>query len=242
MDIIEALKKVKEKIDNSAIKSGKNPSDIKLVAVSKTVELPRIIEAIQAGVDILGENRVQEAKNKILNLKSQFPPPTPPFNKGGIKGGVEWHLIGHLQKNKAKTAVQLFDLIHSVDSIALAEELDKQARKIGKQQRILVQVKLADETTKHGVLEKDLVDLLEKIVDMNNLKLEGLMTMPPFFEDPEKTRSYFRRLREIRDKFEKKGLHLPELSMGMSNDFEVAIEEGATMIRVGTAIFGERNY
>jgi hypothetical protein len=136
--------------------------------------------------------------------------------------------------------VQLFDLIHSLDSVALAEELNKRCGQIGKKQGVLVQVKLSDEPTKHGILEKDLMMLLEKINTLENLKLEGLMTMPPFFEDPEKTRPYFKRLREIRDEAEKKGFHLPELSMGMSHDFEIAIQEGATMVRIGTAIFGER--
>ncbi len=240
MKIAEALKVVRKKINDSALKAGRNPEDVKLVAVSKNVELHRIIEAVTAGVTILGENRVQEARDKILNLKSQITPPTPPLTKGGMKGGVEWHLIGSLQKNKAKIAVQLFDLIHTIDSIGLAEEVNKQAEKINKIQSILVQVKLSEEETKHGVLEKDLLSLLEKITRLKNLKLEGLMTIPPFFEDPENTGPYFKRLREIRNKAEQKGFRLPELSMGMSNDFGVAIEEGATMVRIGTAIFGER--
>jgi len=225
MQIREALKAVHERISNSALKAGRDPQEITLVAVTKAVESSRIIDAIEAGLRIFGENRVQEAREKISNLKSQI---------------TEWHLIGNLQTNKAKTAVQLFDLIHSVDSVKLAEEVNKQAEKIGKIQRVLVQVKLSEEETKHGISEGDLILLLERIRNLNNLKLEGLMTMPPFFEDPEMTRPYFKRLREIRDVAEKKGFSLPELSMGMSNDFEVAIEEGATMVRIGTAIFGER--
>jgi hypothetical protein len=227
--IAEALKVVQERINNCAIKTGRNPKEIKLVAVSKTIELPRIIEAVKAGVTILGENRVQEAREKITNYKLQI-----------TNYKVEWHLIGNLQKNKAKIAIQLFDLIHSLDSIGLAEELNKRCEQIGKQQRVLVQIKLSEEPTKHGVLEKDLMELLEKVNSLKNLKLEGLMTMPPFFEDPEETRPYFKRLREIRDEMKKKGFHLPELSMGMSHDFEIAIQEGATMVRIGTAIFGER--
>ncbi len=229
MGTAEAVKAVRKRINNAALKAGRNPADIKLVAVTKNVELPQIIEAVKAGVTILGENRVQEAQKKILNFKFQI---------SNLR--VEWHLIGSLQKNKAKYAVQLFDLIHTIDSIGLAEEVNKQAEKVGKIQRVLVQVKLSEEETKHGALEKDLIGLLENFFSMGNLKLEGLMTMPPFFESPEKTMPYFKRLREIKDKAEKREFHLPELSMGMSNDFEVAIEEGATMVRIGTAIFGER--
>ncbi|MCL0030137.1 YggS family pyridoxal phosphate-dependent enzyme, partial [Thermodesulfovibrionales bacterium] len=155
--------------------------------------------------------------------------------------GISWHLVGHLQKNKAKYAVQLFDLIHTIDSVELAEEIDRQAEKRGKIQRVLAQVKLSKEEAKHGVLPKDLMHLLEKIKALGNLKLEGLMTMPPFFEDTEEARPYFKRLLEVRNELEKMGFILPELSMGMSNDFEVAIEEGATMVRIGTALFGERS-
>lgn len=229
MGIAEALKEVKERINNSTVKAGRSPDDIKLVAVSKTIELKRIIEAVKAGVSILGENRVQEARDKISNFKSQIP---------NLR--IQWHLIGNLQKNKAKTAVQLFDLIHSVDSTKLTEELNKHAREIRKKQRVLVQVKLSNEATKHGVLEKDLLELLEKVTGMENLRLEGLMTMPPFFEAPEKTRPYFRKLKQLAEIASEKGFPVNELSMGMSNDFEVAIEEGATIVRIGTAIFGER--
>ena len=231
MDLAEAIQAVQDRIDNSALKTGRNPDGIKLVAVSKTVELNRIIEAVKAGATIFGENRVQEAREKISNIKYQI-----------SNRKIQWHLIGNLQKNKAKIAVRLFDLIHSVDSIALAEELDKQAHKSGKKQRILLQVKLSDETAKRGIPEQDLMGLLQKVGDMDNLKLEGLMTMPPFFDDPERTRPYFRRLRRIADNIIEKGFHINELSMGMTNDFEVAVEEGSTIVRVGRAIFGERNY
>lgn len=234
------LKTVNEKVSRSAVKTGRDPQDIKLVAVTKTIDLPEIIEAVKAGVLILGENRVQEAEKKVKSYELRVTPPAPPLSKGGVKGGVEWHLIGHLQKNKVKTAVRLFDLIHTIDSFDLADEVNKQAKNISKKQRVLLQVKLSDEATKHGALEKDMVKLLEAVSNMQNLKLEGLMTIPPFFDDPEQSRPYFRRLREIRDEASAKGLNLPGLSMGMSNDFEVAIEEGATMVRIGTAIFGER--
>jgi pyridoxal phosphate enzyme (YggS family) len=226
--IAETLKRVLERIHRAAAKTGRNPDDIKLVAVTKTIELSGIIETINAGAHILGENRVQEAQKKIQDARFRMQ-----------DKDIEWHLIGHLQTNKAKTAVQLFDLIHSVDSTSLAEELNKQAEKIGKQQRVLVEVKLSDEPAKHGVSENGMIELLKKISDMENLKLEGLMTMPPFFDNPEDTRQYFRKLRELRDKAAAVGFNLPELSMGMSNDFEVAIEEGATMIRIGTAIFAD---
>lgn len=240
MGIRERLAAVTEKIYSSAHKAGRDPKDIKIVAVTKTVEIPEIIDAVKNGVSILGENRVQEAQKKISNCKLQITPPTPPLSKGEMPGGVEWHLIGHLQMNKAKYAVGLFDLIHTIDSAELAEKLNGQAEKKGKMQRVLVQVKLSEEAAKHGVGEKDLMDLIEKISVMKNLRLEGLMTMPPYFEDIEKVRPYFRRLRELRNEAEKKGLKLNELSMGMSHDFEIAIQEGATMVRIGTAIFGER--
>ena len=227
--LIENASNILKKISHAAMRAGRSPDEVKLIAVTKTVGIETIKEAIDAGLRIFGENRVQEAQKKISDLKFEI-----------SNSNIEWHLIGHLQKNKAKYAVQLFDLIHTVDSIELAEELNKQAEKIGKIQRVLVQVKLSEEETKHGISEKGLLPVIERIKSLNNLKLEGLMTMPPFFEDPEKARPYFRRLREIRDNAERNGFNLPELSMGMSNDFEVAIEEGATMVRIGTAIFGER--
>ena len=240
MRITENLKAVKEKINNSSIQSERDPRGIKLVAVTKTVGLPEIMEAVNAGVLIIGENKVQEAKEKITNYKLQITSPVPPLGKGVIHGGVEWHFIGSLQKNKVRTAVQLFDLIHSVDSISLAEEINRQALTAAKKQRVLIQVKLSDEAAKHGVMEEELIELVEGFDKMSNIKLEGLMTIPPLFDDPELVRPYFRRLREIRDNLSATGYHLSELSMGMSNDFEIAIEEGATMVRIGTAIFGER--
>lgn len=239
--LIKNASDILKRMSHAAMRSGRSPEDVRLVAVTKTVGIETVKEAVDAGLRIFGENRVQEAQKKISDLKSQVPPLLPPLIRGGSIGGVEWHLIGHLQKNKAKYAVQLFDLIHTVDSVELAEELNKQAEKIGKMQRILVQVKLSEEEAKHGVSEKELMPLLEKIKGLQNLKLEGLMTMPPYFEDAEKARPYFKRLRAIKDEAERCGFKLPELSMGMSDDFEVAIEEGATMVRIGTAIFGERS-
>lgn len=230
MGIAEAFKAVQERINNSAVKAGRNFDNIKLVAVTKTIELQRIVEAVNAGVLILGENRVQEAQKKVKSDELRV-----------MSNKIQWHLIGNLQKNKAKTAVQLFDLIHSLDSVNLAETLNKHSQLIEKKQRVLVQVKFSVEGTKHGISEENLMELLEKINGMENIKLEGLMTMPPFFENPEKTRHYFSRLRQLADKASEQGFSVNELSMGMSNDFEIAIKEGATMVRIGTAIFGKRN-
>ena len=232
------IKNIYRRISHAAMRVERDPCDVKLIAVTKTVDTERIKEAIDWGLRIFGESRVQEAKEKISDLKSQLNPPFPPFNKGGWGGLlIEWHLIGHLQKNKAKTAVQLFDLIHSIDSTELAEELNNYAEKAGKIQRVLIQVKLSEEETKHGIGEEDVMNLIDAVIKMKNLKLEGLMIMPPYFDNPEMARPYFRELRELRDNAKRLGYKLPELSMGMTNDFEIAIEEGATMVRIGTGIF-----
>ena len=212
-----------------AMKADRSPDEVKLIAVTKTVGTEAIREAVDSGVRAFGENRVQEAKKKILSEKIK-----------GLSEKLEWHLIGHLQKNKAKDAVQLFDLIHTVDSVELADELNRQAERIKKIQRVLVQVKLSEEDTKHGMSEAGLMNLFERIKEMKHLDLQGLMTIPPFFEDISRVIPFFRRLKALRDEAEKTGLALPELSMGMSHDYEAAIQEGATMVRVGTAIFGER--
>jgi pyridoxal phosphate enzyme (YggS family) len=227
--LLENIKSIFRKMSSAAVRSGRSPFDVKLIAATKTVGIERIREAAELGLRAFGENKVQEAKEKILNLESHsnYEP--------------EWHMIGHLQKNKANAAVELFDMIQSVDSIGLAEEINKYANKQGKTQRVLVQVKLSEEETKYGVARKDLPDLIEAISEMKNLKLEGLMTIPPFFDSPEMTRPYFRELRELRGRTESESIRLPELSMGMTNDFEVAILEGATMVRIGTGIFGERS-
>jgi pyridoxal phosphate enzyme (YggS family) len=225
----DKLRQIKELIDKAAIGCGRDPASIRLVAVSKTVALERVEEAIEAGITDLGENYVQEAREKIHHLSS-YP--------------VSWHFIGHLQTNKAKYAVRLFDLIHSVDSLKLAKELDKQAKKYAKIQPILIQVNVAEEASKSGVSVENTRQLITGIQSLNNLALRGLMTMPPYFYAPEKVRPYFKALRLLRDKIETEGIareSIPELSMGMTGDFEVAIQEGATIVRVGTAIFGERN-
>lgn len=227
--IFENIREVCRIISRGAMKADRSPDEVRLVVVTKTVGVKAIQEAVDSGMRLFGENRVQEAKKKILSDEIQAMPER-----------LEWHLIGHLQKNKAKDAVLLFDLIHSVDSIDLAAELDRQAEKIGKIQRILVQVKLSEEETKNGVSDKQLPELLSKIALLKHLRLEGLMTIPPYLENVSDVVPYFRRLRELRDRAEKDGFTLPELSMGMSHDYEAAIEEGATMVRIGTAIFGER--
>jgi len=227
--LLENLKNIYRKISSASIRSGRNPFDVKLIAVTKTVAMDKIKEAIDLGLRIFGENRVQEAKHKIADCRLQI-----------VDCKLEWHMIGHLQKNKAKTAIQLFDLIHSLDSIELAKELNKYSERESKIQRVLIEVKLSGEETKYGVVRENLMDLIESVSRMNNLKLEGLMTMPPFFDNPEMARPFFKGLRELRDNAEKSGYKLPELSMGMTNDFEIAILEGATMVRVGTGIFGER--
>jgi PLP dependent protein len=216
--------RVKERVERAALVSGRDPRDIKLVAVSKTVEPARIREAIEAGASILGENYVQEAQKKIEVMGRP----------------VAWHFIGHLQSNKAKVGVQLFDVIHSLDSVHLAEELNRRAVQAGRMLQVLIEVNLAREASKFGTEEERLFALARKVTELDHLSLEGLMTMPPFFETPEESRPYFVELRRWKEKMEREGIPIRELSMGMSNDFEVAIEEGATYVRVGTAIFGSR--
>jgi len=220
---------VRKRIAQAAKRAGRSSGDVRLIAVSKGVEAEALREALSAGLREFGESRIQAAKLKIASPGLISP-----------ESGAVWHLIGHLQRNKARTAVELFDVIQSVDSSELAEMLNRHAGEKGKRQRILVQVKLSGEESKYGVSEDRIMGSLGKICRMENLIVEGLMTIPPFFEDPELSRPYFRKLREIRKKAGSAGFDLKELSMGMSGDFEVAVEEGATMVRVGTAIFGER--
>jgi pyridoxal phosphate enzyme (YggS family) len=227
MSIAENLKTVMDRIASAAKRAGRAPSSVGLVVVTKTVDAEKIREATAAGASILGENRVQEAKEKIEKL-------------GQI---AHWHLIGRLQTNKAKYAVKLFGLIHSVDNLELAKELDKQAAKINKVQDVLIEVNIAGEAAKAGVAMERTVNLIREAAKLKNISIRGLMTMPPYSENPEDSRPYFRKLRELAVRIRKEdipGVSLQELSMGMSGDFEVAVEEGATMVRVGTAIFGER--
>ena len=215
---------VRERIEKAAKRVGRDPKEIKLVAVSKTVDLARIKEAIDAGVSILGENYIQEAQKKIEALGRP----------------VAWHFIGHLQSNKAKSAVHLFDMIHSLDSPHLAVELNRRAAQAERILKVLIEVKLSEEVTKFGTEEEGVLALAGRVLQLDHLFLEGLMTMPPYFEVPEMSRPYFVRLRSLKERMAKEGMPVKELSMGMSNDFGIAIEEGATSIRVGTAIFGHR--
>jgi pyridoxal phosphate enzyme (YggS family) len=227
--IRDNLLRVLERIDRAATRAGRDPMEITLVAVSKTVEIARIKEAIEAGVTTLGENYVQEAREKIEE----------------IGHGIQWHMVGHLQSNKAKYAVTLFDYIHSIDGVSLARQIDRRAEQRERGVRALVEVNLSGETSKFGIGSEGAIDLIQQVAALKHISIEGLMTMPPFFDEPEKARPYFIKLRELRDRIRKEGIEgvrMDELSMGMSGDFEAAIEEGATMVRVGTAIFGERKY
>jgi len=226
----ERLDQVREKIEGGARRCGREPKEITLVAVSKTQPVSVVREALGVGVTDVGENRVQEAESKIAALGNQ---------------PARWHLIGHLQGNKARRAVKLFSVIHTLDSVSLADRLERACVEEDRAELpVLIQVDLSGEVTKAGVPATELSELVKSVNQCSRLCIQGLMTLPPFFEDAERVRPFFRRLRELRDELQTAG-HFGdgrgELSMGMSYDFEVAIEEGATIVRVGTAIFGERN-
>lgn len=228
MELQANIARVQERIAAACNRCGRRPEDVKLVAVSKTVSPDRIRQAYEAGLRDFGENRVQEASEKRPALSDLT---------------VTWHLIGHLQTNKARPARELFHWIHSVDSLRLAAKLDKAALCSGDRLQIMLEVNLGDESTKFGARESEVIELAGQVCQFETLELRGLMTVPPFFDDPERVRPIFRRLRELAKKIE--STHTPyvslkDLSMGMSHDFEVAIEEGATIVRVGTAIFGDR--
>jgi PLP dependent protein len=216
-DVRENCRRILDRIQNAAVKSGRDPSSVQLIAVTKKVSIEQIREAVAAGVSQVGENRLQEAlpKREVL---ADLP--------------LTWHFIGHLQTNKARKAVEEFDWIQCVDRPELAEKLNQSAPS---RRRVLIEVKLHDESTKSGVAEEQLSSLIDQFSRWERLELHGLMAIPPLFENPEHVRPYFRRLRGLAEQH-----GLAELSMGMSNDFEVAIEEGATMVRIGTALFGER--
>ena len=222
--IQDRLLRVQERIRAAAERAGRDVATVTLVAVSKMIPVDGIREALNAGVTILGENRVQEARDKIAALPGQ----------------ATWHLVGHLQTNKAKVAVQLFEMIHSLDSLKLAEALDRSAQQAGRTVRCLVEVNLGGEESKSGTIDEGVYPLLDGVQRLTHLRIEGLMTIPPFLPDLEQVRPFFRRLRTLRDKLAGEGFHLTDLSMGMTHDFEVAIEEGATIVRIGTAIFGPR--
>ena len=220
-----ALRAVLERVAEACRRAEREPSSVRLIAVSKTIPAERVRELLGCGQSLFGENRVQEALDKIPR----------------VGPGAVWHLVGHLQRNKARHAVGAFELIHSVDDERLARELDRRAAGAGIRQSVLLQVNLSHEPTKSGVAEADLPRLLDDVLPLEHLDLRGLMTIPPPVERPEESRPWFARLREVRDTAEARAAcPLPELSMGMTDDFEVAVEEGATLVRIGRAIFGER--
>lgn len=225
------LAEVRSRIEHAAEKAGRTADKIKLVAVSKTHSASFLRQAIAVGANLLGENKVQEAEGKINEIG---------------RNAAEWHLIGHLQSNKARKAVELFDVIHTLDSLKLARRLERICIDDGRLSiSVLVQVDLAKESTKSGVAKEDLPELIEFLQTCERLKFDGLMIIPPYFDEPELVRPFFKQLRELRGELLIENVFankIGELSMGMSHDFEIAIEEGATIIRVGTAIFGERIY
>jgi pyridoxal phosphate enzyme (YggS family) len=219
------LADIQSRIADAAARAGRSAESVTLVAVSKTKPVEALHEAVAAGVRVFGENRVQEAVAKMPHFE---------------RDDVQWHLIGHLQSNKSKLAVERFAMIQSVDSLSLAVRLSRLAA--GMRAPILLQVQLGDEETKSGAEPEDVPEIVRQTLELPNLTLRGLMAIPPYFANPEDARPFFRRLRELRDALQERfpAHPLPELSMGMSHDFEVAIEEGATMVRVGTALFGTR--
>lgn len=223
----ERIEQVRRRIAEAAGRSGRDPNDVQLVAVTKSVAVSQIREALDAGLKVFGENRVQEAKGKVALLSSP---------------SIQWHLVGTLQTNKSKLAVELFELIHSLDSVKLAASMDRHGAALRKQVRALIEVNLEGESDKSGLHESELLPLLQACRAYAHLTIEGLMAIPPFHRNPQDVRPYFRRLRLLRDRAADThpDFRLRHLSMGMSNDFEVAIEEGATLVRIGTAIFGNR--
>jgi PLP dependent protein len=224
--IADRLQRIRERIAAAAGRAGRDPGSITLVGVSKTVPPERIAEAVEAGLADLGENRVQEAREKA------------PL----VRGPVRWHLVGHLQVNKANQAARLFEVVHSIDSVDLLVRLERAAEREGRRMTAMAQVDLAGEATKFGTTVEDLDRILEAAAGLRSVQLCGLMILPPYDPDPGRSRPYFRRLRELMHEAQARhsGLPLRHLSMGMTEDFEVAIEEGATMVRVGRALFGER--
>ncbi|MGC9006805.1 MAG: YggS family pyridoxal phosphate-dependent enzyme [Sulfurihydrogenibium sp.] len=226
MSIKERYLQIEERIQKACIRSGRKREEVILLAASKTQPVEKILEAYECGIRYFGENRVQEGMEKIDMLKDYK--------------DIHWHLIGGLQTNKAKYAVKYFEMIHSVDRQELVDELEKRASKLGKVQEGLIEVNFGEES-KFGVREENLKTLFEYTLTKKHLKIVGLMAIPPYFENPEDVRPFFRKLRLLKEDLEKSfNVKLPHLSMGMSHDFEVAIEEGATIVRIGTALFGER--
>jgi len=227
IDVAENWQRLRNRVAQAAQRAGREPQSVRIIAVSKTKPLALIEQAIAAGASDIGENYVQEAAEKIAHCSAP----------------ARWHMIGHLQRNKAARAVELFEMIHTVDSVALADALARHGQRSGKPVRVLLEVNIGGEATKHGVDPAQVQSLLVSLRDLDGLQIEGLMTIPPPGPTAESVRHYFRALRQLRDRLQAAAplnARLHELSMGMTDDFEVAIEEGATMVRVGRAIFGER--
>ena len=228
VDVAANYLSILARINDAAAKCSRKAEEIKLLGASKSQSIEAIRAAIGAGVKLIGENYVQEAKEK----------------KDQIAESAEWHMIGHLQRNKAKAAIELFDILETLDNPALARELDKEASKRGKKVRVFIEVNLGNEESKSGIAKNQLVSLVEEVASLSNMRVEGLMTVPPFRENLEEVRPFFRELTDLRERLNE--LRLPnidirELSMGMTHDYTVAIEEGATIVRVGTALFGPRS-
>jgi len=223
--IAENVKNIHERIVSACGRAGRHPDDVILIAVAKTFGAGMIGEVLNAGVVDIGENFVQELHRKREELNDER---------------IRWHLVGHLQRNKVKELTSWIHLIHSIDSKRLAEEISHQAAKIGRTVDILVEVNTSGEQTKFGVMPEETSTFVQELKDLPNIHVAGLMTIGPFLPNPEDSRPAFRTLRQLRDRLQENGIQIPHLSMGMSNDFEVAVEEGATLVRVGTAIFGKR--
>jgi len=225
-DIAENLERVRKQIVAASKKSGRNVDDLELIAISKTHDAVKVREAIEAEQSLFGESRVQEARVKIPELPSN----------------LRWHFVGHLQKNKIRHALPLFELIHSVDSLALAQDINRIAEEDGLHPRVLLEVNVAGEGSKFGFTPEKLREDLENLLALPRLSILGLMTIPPIADEAEASRKYFVELRELRDRLQTEfHVDLAQLSMGMTQDFAIAVEEGATLVRVGTAIFGERS-
>ena len=224
--IAENLARVRDQIKSAAASAGRSADDIDLVAITKTHPAEKVREAVEAGQTLFGESRVQEARAKLPELPSN----------------IRWHFVGHLQKNKIRHALPLFEMIHSIDSLALAQDVNRIAEEEGLHSRVLLEVNVAGEGSKFGFSPDQLREQMEELLDMARLSIEGLMCIPPLAVEPEDSRKFFVQVRELRDSIEKEfNMKLPELSMGMTQDFAIGIEEGATLVRVGTAIFGERS-
>jgi PLP dependent protein len=237
VDVAANCREVFERIGEAASRSGRNPKEIKLLAASKSQTVDKIRAAAGVGVRLFGENYVQEAEAKRSALGGPLQWPS------ALGGSVEWHMIGHLQRNKVKTACDLFAVIQTLDSVELARALDKEAKKRKRPARAFIEVNLAGEESKSGVARDRVAPLMEEIGKLSYIRIEGLMAVPPFRDSPEDVRPYFRALSELRDELttlRAPNVDLKELSMGMTHDFSVAIEEGATLVRIGTAIFGPR--